>query len=553
MSQRRFKKNLGGAALALMLAAFAAPALAADELFDITRFQVDGNTLLPPADVERMLAPLAGSQRAFADIQQAMEALQQAYAKAGYSTVQVSVPEQELTGGTVRLQVTETVVSSITIKGNQHFDEANIRASLTRLEIGRPPRLSAISESIQLANESPAKQIGVSLAEGEQPGNIDATVLVTDHKPLRVLTTLDNTGAPSSGRWRTGVALQHSNLFNRDQVGTLAYTTSPDSPSGVSLRVYSLGYRIPLYASGDSLDFIYGKSSVNSPSTSPVLGGILGFTGKGDVYSLRWNHFLGRSGESTAKLVLGLDHKLVDSRCEVGGVPVSIAPPTPPIASCVPYTTTPLNLTYSSQRESADQVSSFSVGLSHNLPSGQRYTNVDGRNDRYSYLTPGNRSTRDDFTILRGAASVFKSFANGWQGRLAGSAQYTNLPLVSGEQFGLVGSTLVRGFQERAVAADNGVVANAEIYTPELAANIGVPGQLRALFFVDAGHGTNNRVGSSGIPASVTVASMGTGLRYVSSRDFNISLDIARVQNPGTSTTETRGSWKAHLSASLAF
>ncbi len=536
-----------------MLAAFAAPALAADELFDITRFQVDGNTLLPPADVERMLAPLAGSQRAFAEIQQAMEALQQAYAKAGYSTVQVSVPEQELTGGTVRLQVTETVVSSITIKGNQHFDEANIRASLTRLEIGRPPRLSAISESIQLANESPAKQIGVSLAEGEQPGNIDATVLVTDHKPLRVLTTLDNTGAPSSGRWRTGVALQHSNLFNRDQVGTLAYTTSPDSPSGVSLRVYSLGYRIPLYASGDSLDFIYGKSSVNSPSTSPVLGGILGFTGKGDVYSLRWNHFLGRSGESTAKLVLGLDHKLVDSRCEVGGVPVSIAPPTPPIASCVPYTTTPLNLTYSSQRESADQVSSFSVGLSHNLPSGQRYTNVDGRNDRYSYLTPGNRSTRDDFTILRGAASVFKSFANGWQGRLAGSAQYTNLPLVSGEQFGLVGSTLVRGFQERAVAADNGVVANAEIYTPELAANIGVPGQLRALFFVDAGHGTNNRVGSSGVPASVTVASMGTGLRYVSSRDFNISLDIARVQNPGTSTTETRGSWKAHLSASLAF
>ncbi|WP_421954414.1 ShlB/FhaC/HecB family hemolysin secretion/activation protein [Polaromonas sp.] len=553
MSQRRFKKTLGGTALALMLAAFAAPALAADELFDITRFQVDGNTLLPPADVERMLAPLAGSQRAFAEIQQAMEALQQAYAKAGYSTVQVSVPEQELTGGTVRLQVTETVVSSITIKGNQHFDEANIRASLTRLEIGRPPRLSAISESIQLANESPAKQIGVSLAEGEQPGNIDATVLVTDHKPLRVLTTLDNTGAPSSGRWRTGVALQHSNLFNRDQVGTLAYTTSPDSPSGVSLRVYSLGYRIPLYASGDSLDFIYGKSSVNSPSTSPVLGGILGFTGKGDVYSLRWNHFLGRSGESTAKLVLGLDHKLVDSRCEVGGVPVSIAPPTPPIASCVPYTTTPLNLTYSSQRESADQVSSFSVGLSHNLPSGQRYTNVDGRNDRYSYLTPGNRSTRDDFTILRGAASVFKSFANGWQGRLAGSAQYTNLPLVSGEQFGLVGSTLVRGFQERAVAADNGVVANAEIYTPELAANIGVPGQLRALFFVDAGHGTNNRVGSSGVPASVTVASMGTGLRYVSSRDFNISLDIARVQNPGTSTTETRGSWKAHLSASLAF
>ena len=536
-----------------MLAASAAPSLAADERFDITRFQVDGNTLLPTADIARVLAPLAGSNRAFADIQLAIEALQDAYVKAGYSTVQVSVPEQELTGGTVRLQVTEAVISSITIRGNNHFDEANIRASLSRLEIGHAPRLGAISESIQLANESPAKQIGVSLSEGDKPGNIDATVTVNDNNPLRLITTLDNTGSSASGRWRTGVALQHANLFNRDQVGTFAYTTSPDSPSGVSLRVYSMGYRIPLYAYGDSLDFIYGKSSVNSPSTSPVLGGILGFTGKGDIYGLRWNHFLGRTGESTAKLVMGLDHKLVDSRCEIGGVPISIAPPTPPIASCVPYTTTPISITYSSQRESSDQVSGYSAGLSRNLPSGQRYTNVDGRSDRYSYLTPGNRSSRDDFMILRGSASVFKAFASGWQGRLAGSAQYTNTPLVSGEQFGLAGSTLVRGFQERAVAADNGVVVNAEIYTPELAANIGVHGQLRALFFIDTGYGTNNRVGTSAVPASVTVASAGAGLRYIASRDFSVNLDLANVQNPGTSTTETRGSWKAHLSASLAF
>jgi hemolysin activation/secretion protein len=553
MNRQRPRKLLVGAALALMFAAAVPPALSADERFDISRFQVDGNTLLSPSDVQRVLAPVTGPQRAFTDIQLAIEALQDAYLKAGYSTVQVSVPEQELSGGTVRLQVLETVVSSITVRGNRHFDEANIRASLARLQLGRAPRLSAISESIQLANESPAKQIGVSLAEGNTPGQIDATVSVLDHSPMRLTTTLDNTGSPASGHWRTGVALQHANLFNRDQVGTLAYTTSPDSPSGVSLRVYSLGYRMPLYAWGDSLDFIYGKSSVNSPSNSPVLGGILGFTGKGDIYGLRWNHFLGRSGESTTKLVLGLDHKQIDSRCEIGGVPVSIAPPTPPISSCVPYTTSPVSITYSSQRTSTDQIASYSVGLSRNLASGQRYTNVDGRSDRYSYLTPGNRSTRDDFTLLRGSASVFKGFANGWQGRLAGSAQYTNSPLVSGEQFGLTGSTLVRGFQERAVAADSGVVANAEIYTPELAAKLGLPGQLRALFFVDAAYGSNKRAGASGVPASVTVASSGAGLRYVASRDVHVSLDMARVQNAGNATTEKRGSWKAHLSASLAF
>jgi hemolysin activation/secretion protein len=392
MSRHRFIRSLAHCGLAGMLAMAATVALAADERFDITRFQVEGNTLLPPAKVERLVNPLAGPQRTFADIQLAIEALQEAYRKAGYTTVQVSVPEQELAGGAVTLLVRETVISSITISGNEHFDEANIRASLVRLQVGRTPSLGAISESIQLANESPAKQVAVTLAEGDKPGTIDAKVLVTDNNPLRIITTLDNTGSPSSGRWRTGVAVQHANLFNRDQVGTLAYTTSPDSPAGVNLRVYSAGYRIPLYAYGDSVDFIYGKSSVNSPSTSPVLGGLLGFTGKGDIYGLRWNHFLGRSGESTAKLVLGLDHKMIDSRCDVGGVTVSIAPPTPPIASCVPYKTTPLSITYSSQSEGVDQISGYSVGLSRNLPSGERYTNIDGRTDRYSYLTPGNRA-----------------------------------------------------------------------------------------------------------------------------------------------------------------
>jgi hemolysin activation/secretion protein len=553
MSRRRLINHLTRCGMTGALALAAAAALAADEHFDITRFQVEGNTLLPAAEVARVVGPLTGPGRAFGDIQLAVEALQDAYRKAGYTTVQVSVPEQELAGGTVKLLVSESVISSVTVTGNQHFDEANIRASLARLQTGHPPRLGAISESIQLANESPAKQIAVTLAEGDKPGNIDATVMVADNNPLRLITTLDNTGSPSSGRWRTGIALQHANLFNRDQVGTIAYSTAPDSPSDVKLRVYSLGYRIPLYAYGDSLDFIYGKSSVNTPSTSLVLGGVLGFTGKGDVYSMRWNHFLGRTGESTAKLVIGIDHKEIDSRCDVGGLQVSIAPPTPPIASCVPYTTTPLNITYSSQQESADQISNFSVGVSRNLPSGVSYTNTDGRVDRYSYLTPGNRSTRDDFMVLRGTASVFRGFASGWQGRLAGNAQYTNVPLLASEQLGLAGSTLVRGFQERAVSADNGLVANAEIYTPELASYLGVPGQLRALFFIDAGYGSNNQVGSSGVPGSVTVASTGAGLRYVASRDFNVNLDLARVQNPGTSTTETRGSWKAHLSATLAF
>jgi len=554
--RKRLQTTTSLLALAAALAfSSSSPAHAADgEVhFAITRFQVEGNTLLPQAVIDRRLDALAGPGRAYGDIQAAVEALQDAYRQAGYTTVTVSLPEQELTGGVVRIKVTESVIGKVAVTGNAHFDTANIRASVAPLQEGQAPRLRAISEALQLANENPAKQATVTLAEGVAPGTVDATIAVTDTRPQRVILTLDNTGNSASGTWRTGIALQHANLFGQDHVGTIAYTTAPDRPEGVHTNLYSLGYRIPFYGIGDSLDFIYGKSNTNAPASSPTLGGVLGFTGRGDVTALRWNHFLGREGESSAKLVLALTHKNIDSRCDVGGVPVPIDGPTPPIAACVPYQTTPLSLTYAAQREGLDQTLAYSAGLSHNIAGGRSYTNVDGRTDRYSYLTSGNRDTIDGFTLVNGAAAFSQNLRQGWMVRLAGSAQYSAMPLVASEQFALTGSGLVRGFDERSVAADSGVVVNAEIYSPDLAPAAKVPGPWRMLAFIDAGHGTNRRTGGTLVPHDVDVSSVGFGTRYTWTRDFSLRLDVARVLAAGSSLTEQSGDWRAHFLAVLAY
>jgi hypothetical protein len=58
------------------------------------------------------------------------------------------------------------VLGSVASSGNQFFDEANVRASVPKLREGVAPNLREISESVQLANESPVKQIEVTLAAG---------------------------------------------------------------------------------------------------------------------------------------------------------------------------------------------------------------------------------------------------------------------------------------------------------------------------------------------------------------------------------------------------
>ena len=549
------KKIASRYALVLSLATLvAAPCVAQDERFDIVRFQIEGNTLLPEAEVQGAVAALAGPKRVYGDVQKALDALEGAYRRAGYSTVQVHVPEQELTTGVVRLQVTESVVGQVRISGNKYFSDANVRASLPALKEGKAPNLRQMSEDIQLSNENPAKQIELTLGVSEQEGKVDAKVVVTEENPQRVFATVDGTGTAATGRSRVGVAYQHANLFKLDHTLTLAYTSSADAPAGVKVDIFSLGYRIPFYAIGDSLDIIYGKSGVNTPSTSPTLGGALGIVGKGDVFGLRWNHYFARRGEYSSKLIFGFDYKYINSRCTSAGDPTDIDPPTPAIAACVPYTTRPLSLTYTGQRLSPGKMFDYNIGIARNWALGSRYTNLDDVTDRYSYLTSGNRSASDDFSIVRFGGSYLTAFQTDWQVRAAFSSQYAGKPLVAAEQFGLAGSTAVRGFTERAASADSGFVVNIEAYTPELAKAAGVPGSLRALAFYDFSRGYNHGVSEGSLtPARIGVASIGAGLRYGLGKDFSVRFDLGQVLDAGPPNTKARGDWRGHLNVMFAF
>lgn len=532
--------------LALLAALSSAPAAADDDRFDITRFNIEGNTLLAPERLDALVAPFAGPRRVYGDIQRALEAVENAYRAAGYNTVQVYVPEQELTQGTVKLLITENVVGKVSISGNRHFNDDNIRASLPSLREGSPPNSRQLSENIQLANDSPAKQVEVTLGVGEEEGKIDVKVAVTEDNPLKLTATLDNTGSGATGKHRIGVAYQNANLFDRDHTLTLAYTTSPDAPEGVKVDIYSLAYRLPLYALGDSIDIIYGKSSVNTPSVQATG---FGLTGKGDVLALRYNHYFPRRGEYSAKLVFGFDYKYFNTRCSINNIPQGFDPPAPAIASCVPHTSRPLSVTYSGQRLRPGSAMDYNLGLAYNLPFGSRYAFM-GQEDRYSLIA--GRPAKDDFTVLRYGGSYLAALFTDWQLRAAVAGQYTDAGLIPGEQLGLAGSTAVRGFNERAVAADTGHVVNLEIYSPDWAPAAGLAGNLRALAFYDFARGANK--GAIAPTASTFgVAAAGIGLRYNLRKDVGLRADLAQVVKAGPAGTEGRGDWRGHFNVLLSF
>ncbi len=127
-----------GAAMATTLAFAQAPAppkpAPEEPKFEIRRFIFDGGKLVPQEELQAATAAFVGKAKTFADVQRALEVIERAYSRAGYSAVQVVLPEQELDKGEIRFQIVEAKIGRIIVEGNKFFDEANIRASLPSLK-----------------------------------------------------------------------------------------------------------------------------------------------------------------------------------------------------------------------------------------------------------------------------------------------------------------------------------------------------------------------------------------------------------------------------------
>lgn len=511
------------------------------ERFDIQRFDVDGNTLLSVDEINTLVAPYVGARKEYGDVQRALDALEARYRELGFSAVQVSVPEQVLERGVVTLKIVESRIGRVYINDAQFFDLPNIRASLPAVKEGVSPNAVTISRNVQLANENPARQLDVVLRAGEEENVVDVDVNVKDHKPLKVFATLDNTGNGQTGNARLGVGVQHANLFNRDHAGTLNYITAPEKPDQVS--IFSMSYRVPLYSLGHAVDFIVARSNVNAGATETVAGPLT-FSGKGNVYGFRYNHLLQRHGEFSHRLVYGFDYKAFDNTCSLGVFGE---------AGCgsagVDVTSRPVSVTYTGAWQAPSRQTDFFVSLSRNLPGGKNGTAADFETAQPSPTAGAGAPA--DFAVLKFGGSITSVVWEQWQARAAASAQWTRDRLIGGEQFGIVGANSVRGFLEREVARDTGVVANVEIYTPNLTDMLDLStGNLRALAFYDFGQASNNPLAGEQKQRS-TVSSVGAGLRYNIEKDLVLKFDLARVAE--TAGSKQRGDYRGHLSLLVSF
>lgn len=497
-----------------------------DAVVVIKGFQVVGDNPLSSDETNRALAGFLRGPASLETLQKATASLEAVLAASGHGLHRVSLPPQDVSE-VMTLEIVKFTVGSVSVAGAIQFDEDNVRRSLPELKEGGAPNFKTLAAQTAMVNENPGKQVQVGFRESDQPDRIDAVVTVTESRPWQLSAGLSNTGNASSGRDRATLSAGHSNLFNRDHQVVAAYTTSLQRPGDVSQL--GLSYRVPLYPLKTVLGLAYTRSD--------VVGNFGTFTSNGAGHTLGLNatHYLTSQGGRRTYLSLSWDDKVFDV-AQINNIE---------IPGQLTRRSRPLTLGYSARSETDARFLSYNVDLAFNTSGGSG-------NHLGAYASEDPRVSTAHWKALRGQISYVMSLPAQWQLQLRSQFQYSPDALISGEQFGLGGATSVRGTAERALAADRGVMASAELLSMEL-----TPG-LRLMGFVDAGWLSNAVSDNATKPASDRLLSAGIGLRYSTpmltlAADYGHVLTGSVVPLALSPAAPQKGDYKLHVNVQARF
>lgn len=475
----------------------------AERRFDIWEYQVEGNTLLGTEQIERAVYHYLGPGRSLADIDAAADNLERAYRDSGYPTIFVSVPEQNVVGGAVRLAVVEGRIDRVRVQGTRYFTISGIRAGLPSLKRGAVLHVPTMQKELNALNASSGDlKVTPVLKPGRAPGTVDVDLKVRDESPLHGGMELNNYKSANTTDLRLGASLSYDNLWQRKHSLSLQYQTSPQDTSEV--RVLAATYVMPWMDTGNRLAFYAIDSNSNVASV-----GDINIIGKGTIYGGRFVMPLPSSRKFIHSLTLGVDYKDYQEIIRLDA-DNSIETPINYAVWLLQYNATAFTPKSRTQWNVSANFGIRGIGNSDN-------EFIDKRNRSYA-----------DFSYLRAGVTRSDFLPGDWILVSALRGQITDMPLINNEQFSAGGNNSVRGYYESQALGDSGVSGGLTFKTPHFFKKVEAIDELRLLAFIE-GARLHIRDALPDQENSIGLASTGLGLELQAWRDLNLSLDWAYI------------------------
>ncbi|CAN1572302.1 FhaC Hemolysin activation/secretion protein [Burkholderiaceae bacterium] len=170
----------------------------------VNSFQFDGNTLVSTAQLSEAVAPYLARPLGFAQLQQAADAVANTYREAGW-IVRAFLPKQDISNGVVTVHIIEAVFGQASVISAEppRVDAARLIGLInTQQAKGQPLSAVNLDRALLLLDDLPGVSVAGNLVQGQEHGETDVGLTVTNEPWLTGSAASDNSGSLSTGQER---------------------------------------------------------------------------------------------------------------------------------------------------------------------------------------------------------------------------------------------------------------------------------------------------------------------------------------------------------------
>ena len=465
-------------------------ATTAEPVYLVTDIEVLGSTVLAD-EIAAQVACYVDQSLTLTDLLTLRSRITQVYVQAGHITSGAFLPNnQDLSDGSVQIQVVEGQVEDIQINGLSRLREEYVRDRIAR-STATPLNQADLEAGLQLLQLDPLlDQVNAELTSGSSPGLSLLILDIQEARPFDVVFTADNYRAPSIGSEEGTIAADYTNILGLGDRLSGAFSFSE------GLDLFDFSYEVPINAANGTVTAQFNNSDsriVEDPFDD------IDIRSDTTTISVGVRQPLWQSPEE--EFALGLDFDWRRSRSFIlDDIPFSFSVGPEDGKSQVSVVRFYQDWVKRGNKRVLAARSQFSLGL-----------------DLFD-ATVNNSGTDGRFFAWQGQFQWVEQLSPRLLLLSRVNGQLTPDSLLPIERFSVGGISTVRGYAQNQLVADNALTGSVELRVPIS----GDPNYLQLTPFIEAGGGWNNRITD---PDPSFLLAMGLGLRWQISSEWFMRVD----------------------------
>jgi len=211
--------------------------------FVVNTIKLEGDDVKKFPWAKAMLAKYQGRKLGIKGIHLIVKRLTNAMIDRGYVTTRVVIPEQNLSGGVLKLVLVPGKIRAI------RFDEPS---TLNNWKTAFPARsgdilnLRDLEQGLEQMKRVSSQDVSMKLVPGNKPGESDVVITVKRTKQWKAVLSYDNAGTKPTGKQQLGEVLAVDNLFGLNDLFNISFNNDVECQgTKLGTRGDSLYYSVP--------------------------------------------------------------------------------------------------------------------------------------------------------------------------------------------------------------------------------------------------------------------------------------------------------------------